>query len=74
MALPLLLAVPAAVAGVLVLYVKAHGAIIAGKAAGAAVFEYIESRDADKAAEAALKAGASMAAFGLVKDFFRSRG
>lgn len=70
MPLPLIFLVPAAAAGALVVYVKAHGAFIAAKSAAAAVSEYISSKDADAAAEAALRAGASAAAFGLVKDLF----
>lgn len=70
MALPLILLIPSAIAAALIAYVKLHGAYIAGRAAAAAAQEYIRSRDADRAAEAALQAGASAATSGLIEDFF----
>jgi hypothetical protein len=72
MPLPLILALPVAVAAALIAFVKLHSAYIAMRAATAAVDEYIRSRDADRAAEAAMRAGASAAAGDLVGDFFRA--
>jgi hypothetical protein len=73
MPLPLLLAVPATVAVALIAFVKIHSAHIAMRAAMAAVEDYIKHRDADSAAEAAMRAGASAASGDLVGDFFRAK-
>jgi hypothetical protein len=73
MPLPLLLAVPAAVAAALIAFVKIHSAHIAMRAAMAAVEEYLRSRDADRAADAAVRAGASAATGDVVGDFFRAK-
>ncbi len=73
MPLPLLLAVPAAVAAALIAFVKIHSAHIAMRAAMAAVEEFAKSRDADRAAEAAMRAGATAASGDLVGDFFRAK-
>ncbi|MEO1731736.1 MAG: hypothetical protein AAFR64_13505 [Pseudomonadota bacterium] len=66
---PLIL-IPVAVIAALKAYVIAHGAHIAARAAAAAAREYVSSRDADLAAEAALQAGAAAATGDLVRDFF----
>ncbi|MBA4762243.1 hypothetical protein [Sphingomonas sp.] len=72
MAGPLLL-IPAVVVGALIAYVKLHAAHISMMAAGAAVAEFVKTRDFDLAAAAALAAGADAAAGDLVGDFFRLR-
>ncbi|MBL8897467.1 MAG: hypothetical protein JNM84_07565 [Planctomycetes bacterium] len=69
---PLVL-IPAVIVAALVAFVKLHAAHITFRAAMAAAVEFCRSRDADKAVEAALKAGADAAAGDLVGDFFRAR-
>ena len=73
MPLPLVLVLPAVVAAALIAFVKIHSAHIAMRAAMAAVEEFARSRDPDRAAEAAMRAGAGAATGDLVGDFFRAR-
>ncbi|MBL8897469.1 MAG: hypothetical protein JNM84_07575 [Planctomycetes bacterium] len=69
---PLVL-IPAVIVAALVAFVKLHAAHIKFRAAMAAAVDFCQSRDADEAVEAALKAGANAAAGDLVGDFFRAR-
>ena len=69
---PLLL-IPAAAIAALVAYIKIHALHISLSAAGAAVMEFVRSRDYDLAAEAAMRAGASAATGDAVRDFLRGR-
>ena len=71
MAGPLLL-IPAAIVGMLIAFVKLHAAHITARAAMAAARKFVETRDADAAADAAIAAGASAMTGDLVMDFFRA--
>jgi hypothetical protein len=66
---PLLL-IPAAIVVAIKAYFIKHALHISASAAMAAAIEYCRSRDADKAAQAAMRAGARAASGDAIRDFF----